>query len=68
MQLFLNEVSARHPDERIVMVSDSAGVFHGLPAHAQQEGGLRVLDQLLHQVHALDGVVRWRRKARRHPG
>jgi transposase len=25
MQLFLNEVSARHPDERIVMVIDGAG-------------------------------------------
>ena len=25
MQLFLNEVSARHPDERIVMVMDGAG-------------------------------------------
>ena len=25
MQLFLNEVSSRHPDERIVMVIDGAG-------------------------------------------
>lgn len=25
MQLFLNEVSARHPNERIVMVIDGAG-------------------------------------------
>ena len=30
MQLFLNEVSSRHPDERIVMVIDGAG-WH-LPA------------------------------------
>ena len=36
MQLFLNEVSARHPDERIVMVIDGAGWHraHALKAPA----------------------------------
>ena len=34
MQLFLNEVSARHPDERIVMVIDGAGWHRSDALHA----------------------------------
>lgn len=34
-----------------------ARIAHGLTAHAQHERGLRVLDELAHQVDALDLVV-----------
>jgi len=50
------------------IIVKNAGVFHGLATHPKQKGGLRMFDQLRHQVHTLYRmVISWRRKASRHP-
>ena len=55
-----------HQHDRAVQ---DASVAHGLAGHPQHERGLRVLDELVHQVDALDLVVFGRgRKTGLHAG